>query len=63
MHLVPLLTAEADRDAYRRSQAALAHEAETMKDVEGWKVGESVYNNTKYFVPPTYIVVPESEKK
>lgn len=34
IHLVPLLLAEGDRDAYRRSQAALAREKEIMKDVE-----------------------------
>ncbi|KAI7870955.1 GRIM-19 [Spinellus fusiger] len=59
IHLVPLLTAESDRDMYRRTQAAIQREAEIMKDVEGWKAGESVYNNTKYFVPPNYIIVPE----
>ncbi|RUS29473.1 GRIM-19 [Jimgerdemannia flammicorona] len=63
LHLVPLLTAEADRDNYRREQALLAREAAIMKDVEGWKVGESVYNNTKYYVPPAYVSVPESVKK
>ncbi|CEG66249.1 Putative NADH:ubiquinone oxidoreductase, B16.6 subunit [Rhizopus microsporus] len=59
IHLVPLLTAEADRDAYRRSEAAKAREAEIMKNVEGWKVGESVYNNTKYYTPPNFVIVPE----
>ncbi|RIB23893.1 hypothetical protein C2G38_1958712 [Gigaspora rosea] len=58
IHLVPLLTAELDRDTYRRNCAALAREAEIMKDVPGWKVGESVYN-TKRYVGPTQIVVPE----
>jgi GRIM-19 protein len=38
IHLVPLLMAEGDRDAYRREQAALAREKEIMKDVKGWKV-------------------------
>ncbi|CAG8497611.1 10688_t:CDS:2 [Scutellospora calospora] len=58
IHLIPLLTAELDRDTYRRNQAALEREAEIMKDVPGWKVGESVYN-TKRYVGPTQIVVPE----
>lgn len=35
---MPLLMAESDRDAYRRSQAALAREKEIMKDVPGWEV-------------------------
>ena len=33
IHLVPLLLAEGDRDAYRRQQAALEREREIMKDV------------------------------
>ncbi|KAG1055606.1 hypothetical protein G6F43_002442 [Rhizopus delemar] len=59
IHLIPLLTAEADRDAYRRSEAAKAREAEIMKNVEGWKAGESVYNSTKYYTPPNFVIVPE----
>jgi hypothetical protein len=38
IHLVPLLLAEQDRDAYRRNVAALAREKEIMKDVKGWEV-------------------------
>ena len=38
IHLVPLLLAEGDRDAYRRRQAAIARESEIMKDVKGWEV-------------------------
>jgi hypothetical protein len=38
IHLVPLLVAEGDRDAYRRQQAALEREREIMKDVKGWEV-------------------------
>lgn len=48
IHLVPLLMAEGDRDAYRRQQAALAREKAIMKDVPGWEAGKSVYNNPKY---------------
>ena len=40
IHLVPLLLAEGDRDAYRRQQAALAREKEIMKDVPGWEVSD-----------------------
>ena len=40
IHLVPLLLAEGDRDAYRRQQAALAREREIMKDVKDWEVRE-----------------------
>lgn len=38
IHLVPVLLAEGDRDAYRRQQAALEREKEIMKDVPGWEV-------------------------
>ncbi|KAG9301680.1 hypothetical protein G9A89_016751 [Geosiphon pyriformis] len=51
IHIIPLLQAEADRDAYRRNFAALKREAEIMKDVPGWKVGESVYNTKRYMHP------------
>lgn len=63
IHLIPLLTAESDRDAYRRQQAALNREAEIMKDVKDWKVGESVYNNTKYYTRPSVVVVPEDARQ
>ena len=58
-----MLTAEADRDAYRRQQASLKHEAETMKDVEGWQVGESVYNQTKWKIRPSHVYVPINDKE
>lgn len=38
IHIVPLLLAEGDRDAYRRQQAATEREREIMKDVPGWEV-------------------------
>jgi NADH dehydrogenase (ubiquinone) 1 alpha subcomplex subunit 13 len=41
IHLVPLILAEQDRDAYRRNQAAIAREKEIMKDVEGWEVSST----------------------
>ena len=59
IHLIPLLTAESDRDMYRRTIASKNRESEIMKDVKDWKAGESVYNNTKYFTPPNYVAVPE----
>ncbi|KAI8077954.1 GRIM-19 [Gilbertella persicaria] len=59
IYLTPLLIAETDRDSYRRSEAAKAREEEIMKDVEGWKAGESVYNNTKYYTAPKFVIVPE----
>jgi len=56
IHLVPMLLAEGDRDAYRRQQAALAREKEIMKDVPGWQAGKSVYHDQKH-VPRETIVV------
>ncbi|KAJ3975247.1 GRIM-19 [Lentinula raphanica] len=56
IHLVPLLMAEGDRDAYRRQQAALAREKEIMKDVPGWEAGKSIYNNPKY-ASPQFVVL------
>jgi hypothetical protein len=38
IHLTPLLVAEADRDLYRRTRAAIAREAAIMEHVQGWKV-------------------------
>ncbi|THH16420.1 hypothetical protein EW146_g4232 [Bondarzewia mesenterica] len=38
IHLIPLLLAEGDRDAYRRQQAAVGREREIMKDVKDWEV-------------------------
>ena len=57
IHLIPMLQAEADRDTYRREVAAKEREAEIMKDVKGWKVGESVYNSDRY-APKSFVVVP-----
>ncbi|KAH8830334.1 GRIM-19 [Flagelloscypha sp. PMI_526] len=51
IHLVPLIMAEGDRDIYRRQQASLEREKEIMKDVPGWKPGESVYNDPRYHTP------------
>lgn len=55
VNLLPFLYAERDRDAYRRQAAALAREAEIMKNVPGWEVGKLPYH-TKRYVAPTVIV-------
>ncbi|KAI9000805.1 GRIM-19 [Trametes punicea] len=57
IHLVPLLLAEGDRDAYRRQQAALEREREIMKDVPGWEPGKSVYNNPSHRPTETIVVI------
>lgn len=56
IHLVPVMLAEADRDAYRRNEAQVAREKEIMKDVPGWEAGKSVYN-TKRYTPPNFVVL------
>ncbi|GAA5876763.1 hypothetical protein JCM5296_003268 [Sporobolomyces johnsonii] len=56
IHLVPAMMAEADRDIYRREQAALAREKEIMKDVKGWQAGEKVYH-TKRYTPSSIVVI------
>ncbi|KAI0089055.1 GRIM-19 [Irpex rosettiformis] len=57
IHLVPLLLAEGDRDAYRRQQAALAREKEIMKDVKGWEAGKSVYHDPRYRPADSIVVL------
>lgn len=39
IHIVPLLLAEGDRDAYRRQEAMLERERVVMRDVKDWEVG------------------------
>ncbi|XP_066840136.1 NADH dehydrogenase [ubiquinone] 1 alpha subcomplex subunit 13 [Anser cygnoides] len=50
--LMPLLQAEADRRTLRMLRQNLDEEAKIMKDVPGWKVGESVFHTDRW-VPPT----------
>jgi NADH dehydrogenase (ubiquinone) 1 alpha subcomplex subunit 13 len=45
--MAPILQAEQDAKYLARQAEILQREAEIMKDVPGWKVGESVYYNTK----------------
>ncbi|XP_003942363.1 NADH dehydrogenase [ubiquinone] 1 alpha subcomplex subunit 13 [Saimiri boliviensis] len=49
--LMPLLQAETDRRVLHMLRENLEEEAIIMKDVPGWKVGESVFNTTRW-VPP-----------
>jgi NADH dehydrogenase (ubiquinone) 1 alpha subcomplex subunit 13 len=56
IHLVPMIMAEADRDAYRREQGQLAREKEIMKDIPDWKAGKGVYN-TKRYTPANFVVI------
>ncbi|XP_069505171.1 NADH dehydrogenase [ubiquinone] 1 alpha subcomplex subunit 13 [Ambystoma mexicanum] len=50
--MLPLLQAEHDRSVLRQLRENLEEEAKIMKDVPGWKVGESMYNTDRW-VPPT----------
>lgn len=52
-NLVSILQAEEDRRYVEAKKAALSREAEIMKDVPGWKVGENVYNGDRWMPPAT----------
>ncbi|PLW16617.1 hypothetical protein PCANC_10398 [Puccinia coronata f. sp. avenae] len=54
IHLVPILTAENDRDLFRRQRAQLDREREIMKDDPNWVVGQSVYNTKLSPAFPTH---------
>ncbi|XP_013890015.1 NADH dehydrogenase [ubiquinone] 1 alpha subcomplex subunit 13 [Austrofundulus limnaeus] len=51
--LMPLMQAEKDRSILRLMRENLDEEAIIMKDVPGWKVGESVYHTKRWAVPIT----------
>jgi NADH dehydrogenase (ubiquinone) 1 alpha subcomplex subunit 13 len=50
--LVPVLQAEEDRRWVEHKRRWDAQEAEVMKNVKDWKVGESVYSDNRW-MPPT----------
>ena len=52
-NLVSMLQAEEDRRYVSAKKVAVEREAEIMKDVPGWKAGESVYNNGRWMPPAT----------
>ncbi|XP_021106685.1 NADH dehydrogenase [ubiquinone] 1 alpha subcomplex subunit 13 isoform X2 [Heterocephalus glaber] len=49
--LLPLLQAERDRRVLRMLRENLEEEAIIMKDVPGWKVGESMFHTTRWVTP------------
>ncbi|XP_003975676.1 NADH dehydrogenase [ubiquinone] 1 alpha subcomplex subunit 13 [Takifugu rubripes] len=49
--LYPLMQAEQDRRTLRLLRENLEEEAFIMKDVPGWKVGESVFNTERWVTP------------
>lgn len=56
IYLMPLLQAEEDRQTVRRTFAQLAREKEIMKDVPGFDVEKSVYNDGKFH--PAHLMLP-----
>lgn len=53
--LLPIIQAEDDLNFLRRLQRSKMLEEQVMKDVEAWRVGESVYHGDQ-FVPPTFLL-------
>lgn len=51
--LMPLLQAEHDRRTLQILRENLEEEAIVMKDVPGWKVGESVFHTDRWVSPPS----------
>ncbi|MED6276262.1 NADH dehydrogenase 1 alpha subcomplex subunit 13 ndufa13/GRIM19 [Characodon lateralis] len=49
--MMPLLQAENDRRTLRMLRENLEEEAFIMKDVPGWKVGESVFHTDRWVTP------------
>ncbi|XP_061835764.1 NADH dehydrogenase [ubiquinone] 1 alpha subcomplex subunit 13 [Nerophis lumbriciformis] len=49
--MMPLIYAEQDRRTLRMMRQNLEEEAVLMKDVPGWKVGESVYHTDRWVTP------------
>jgi NADH dehydrogenase (ubiquinone) 1 alpha subcomplex subunit 13 len=46
--MAPILQAEEDRWYMAREQEIMKKEAEIMKDVPGWKLGESQYSSSRW---------------
>lgn len=59
--MAPVLQMEEDRWYAEREREILKKEAEIMKDVPGWKVGESVYNTTRWV--PRHVALDKNLKK
>ncbi|KAM8961914.1 NADH dehydrogenase [ubiquinone] 1 alpha subcomplex subunit 13 [Pelodytes ibericus] len=49
--ILPLLQAETDRRVLRQMRLNLEEEAKIMKDVPGWKVGESPFHTERWVTP------------
>lgn len=54
MAIMPFLQAEQDKMLAEQIAQANAKEADVMKHVPGWKVGESVYSQPRRWTRPTH---------
>ncbi|CAL1384400.1 unnamed protein product [Linum trigynum] len=59
MAILPLLQAEEDERFSKEWRKYLEYESEVMKDVPGWKVGESVYNSGRWMPPASGELRPD----
>eukprot|EP01018_Ginkgo_biloba_P030194 Gb_04416 [translate_table: standard] len=57
--ILPLIQAEEDERFVKEWKKALDEEAEIMKNVPGWKVGENVYNSGRWMPPATGQLRPD----
>mmetsp|Transcript_24950 Transcript_24950/g.63688 ORF Transcript_24950/g.63688 Transcript_24950/m.63688 type:complete len:137 (+) Transcript_24950:57-467(+) len=61
--VAPILQAEEDKWYAEREADITAKEAEIMKNVSGWKAGESVYHSTNRWVPRPVMPLNKNLKK
>ncbi|CAH9101160.1 unnamed protein product [Cuscuta europaea] len=57
--ILPMLQAEEDQRFVKEWRKYVEEEARIMKDVPGWKVGESVYNSGRWMPPSTGELRPD----
>ncbi|XP_010413900.1 PREDICTED: NADH dehydrogenase [ubiquinone] 1 alpha subcomplex subunit 13-B [Camelina sativa] len=57
--ILPILQAEEDERFVSEWKKYLEYEADVMKDVPGWKVGENVYNSGRWMPPATGELRPD----
>nr|XP_054756156.1 NADH dehydrogenase [ubiquinone] 1 alpha subcomplex subunit 13-like [Lytechinus pictus] len=63
--ILPLIWAEKDREMLLRLQYNREQEAEIMKDVPGWTIGEGVFNSKRWYEPgllDLYYLEPSKER-
>ena len=60
--MAPILQVEADRWYLEREREIFKREAEIMKNVPGWKVGESTFLTDRW-VPPSFSHMDKNSKK